>query len=121
MFPKKGKVFPGSNGRDRPALDYVAAVSAALRESLGDTHQAIKTVMRWTSAEERTIKNWFAGTNGPSGANLIDLFRHSDEVLEACLSLAGRERIVANRRSLEVQKKLWELLTLLETERGESK
>ncbi len=119
MFPKKGKVFPGSNGRGRLSLDYVGAVSAALRESVGDTHQAIKIVMRWTSADERTIKNWFAGTNGPSGANLIDLFRHSDEMLEACLFLAGRERIVASRRSLEVQTKLRELLALLEAEMPE--
>jgi hypothetical protein len=68
---------------------------------------------------ERTINNWFAGTNGPSGANLMDLFSYSDEVLDACLSTPGRERIVANRRSTEVQKKLRELLTLLEAERGE--
>ena len=76
--------------------------------------------MRWTGADERTIKNLFAGTNGPSGAHLIALFRYSDEVLEACLGMAGREHIVANRRSLKVQKKLRELLALLEAEKGES-
>lgn len=118
MFPKKGKVFPGPNRPGGQALSYAATVAAALREGVGDTHQAVKTVMRWTGADERTIKNWFAGTNGPSGTHLITLLQHSDEVLEACLFLAGRERIISNRRSLEVQKKLWELLALLEGEEG---
>ena len=70
--------------------------------------------MRWTGAEERTIKNWFAGTNGPSGAHLVSMFRHSDVVLDACLRLAGRERIIADRKVIETREKLKELLTLFE-------
>ena len=114
MFPKKGKVFLGPDGRQHSGLDYAATVAAALREGVGDTHQAIKMVMRWTGADERTIKNWFAATNGPSGAHLVALFRHSDAVLDACLRLAGRERIIANRKLVEVREKLRELLTLIE-------
>jgi hypothetical protein len=71
--------------------------------------------MRWTGADRRTIKNWFAGTNGPSGAHLVALIRHSDEVLEACLLLAGRNRIVANVRFAAAGEKLLELLTILES------
>ena len=114
MFPKKGKVFPMANGREHDGLDYVAAIAAALKADVGDTHQAIKTVVRWTGAEERTIKNWFAGTNGPSGAHLVSMCRHSDVVLDACLRLAGRERIVADRKVIETREKLKELLRLFE-------
>ena len=89
-------------------------VSVVFKADVGDTHQAIKTVVRWTGAEERTIKNWFAGTNGPSGAHLVSMFRHSDVVLDACLRLAGRERTIADRKVIETREKLKELLTLFE-------
>ena len=121
MFPKKCKVFPGANGTGHLGLDYVAAVAAALRESVGDTHQAIKIVMRWTGADERTIKNWFTGANGPSGAHLVALFRHSDAVLDACLRLAGRERVIANGKLMETGKKLRELLALIDHVAGDTK
>jgi hypothetical protein len=116
MFPKKGKVFPGSIGRDRGQIgsSYSETIAVALREAVGDTHQAAKIVMRWTGADERTIKNWLAGTNGPSGVHLIALFRHSDAVLNACLRLAGRERVIADRNLSELREKLRELLILLE-------
>jgi len=51
--------------------------------------------VRWTGANERTVKNWLAGTYGPNGEHLIDLLRNSDEVLDAFLSLAGREQVIA--------------------------
>ena len=121
MFPKKGKVFPNTNGMRHSGLDYAAAVATALRESVGDTHQAIKIVMRWTGADERTIKNWFTGANGPSGAHLVALFRHSDAVLDACLRLAGRERVIANGKFVEVGEKLKELLAIIEHVAGETK
>src|SRR3954470_16619313 len=109
MFPKKGKVFPEASGRSHPGAHYAAVVAAALRSQLGNTHQAIKTVVRWTNIDERTIKNWFAGTNGPSGGHLISLFRHSDEVLEACLLLAGRDRVLAHTKFAAARHKLREL------------
>jgi hypothetical protein len=71
---------------------YPAAVAHALQRQLGGTHQAVKTVMRWTGASERTVKNWFAGSTGPSGQHLVALARHSDEVLAMFLALAGRQR-----------------------------
>jgi hypothetical protein len=57
-------------------LNYVTVVAAGLRRELGDTHQAIKTVMKWTGANERTVKNWLGGRYGPNGEHLIDLFRN---------------------------------------------
>lgn len=41
MFPKRGNQFPGAES-DRV---YATMISAALRRELGETHQAIKTVV----------------------------------------------------------------------------
>ena len=49
-----------------------------------------------TGANERAVKNWFKGINGPSGSNLVDLARHSDCVLETFLKMAGRPQMVGN-------------------------
>jgi hypothetical protein len=91
MLPKMGKKFPKQDAKDSTALSYAGAIATALRAELGDTHQAIKTVMRWTGASERTAKNWLSGTRGPAGEHLIALLRNSDAVLEAVLRLSERQ------------------------------
>lgn len=83
MFPKKGKFFPISDDRPMGKGQYAAIISAALRSELDDSHRSIKTVMRWTGAKERTVKNWFAGTNGPRGEHLISLARNCGAVSAA--------------------------------------
>jgi hypothetical protein len=90
MFPKKGRVFPKAVRRISPD-EFAKSISNALREELGATHVAAKTVMRWTGASERTAKNWLAGSCGPSGCHLLDLARESDVVMATLLVLAGRE------------------------------
>ena len=50
----------------------------------------LKTVAQVTGANERTVGNWFDAKNGPSGESLITLCRHSEEVLETVLVMAGR-------------------------------
>ena len=69
---------------------YRKAIADTLRCELGPTHQAIKTVMRWTGASERTAKYWLSGDRGPSGEHLIRLAQHSDAVLITTLTMAGR-------------------------------
>ena len=75
---------------------YRKAIADALRRELGPTHQAIKTVMRWTGASERTAKYWLSGERGPSGEHLIRLAQHSDAVLITILIMA--ERLPEQRR-----------------------
>lgn len=69
---------------------YRKAIADALRREVGPTHQAIKTVMRWTGASERTAKYWLSGERGPSGEHLIKLAMHSDAVLMVILTMANR-------------------------------
>ena len=75
---------------DADQAAYRKAIADALRRELGLTHQAIKTVMRWTGASERTAKYWLSGERGPSGEHLIRLAQHSDAVLITILIMAQR-------------------------------
>ena len=102
MLPKKGKFLPKGPGGGSER-SYAKAVAQALREDLGETHQAIKTVMRWTGVSERTVKNWFSGASGPRGEHLMALVRHSDAVLETFLVLAGREQAIGTKTLVEVR------------------
>ena len=114
MFPKKGKSFPESIRTARQGLNYVTVVAAGLRKELGDTHQAIKTIMKWTGANERTVKNWLAGRYGPNGEHLVHLLRHSDEVFDAFLRLAGREQAIAGENLVTVRDALAEALVKID-------
>jgi hypothetical protein len=100
-FPKKGRIFPkkGNNflGEDG-ATRYSAVIAAALRREVGGTHRAAKTVVRWTGASERTVKNWIAGATGPRGEHLIALARESDAVFEAFLLLTGKGQTAAGKQ-----------------------
>lgn len=98
-FPKKGKFFPKENGYNRKGLHqtdgcFVQEIASALKRSLGDSRAGVKTVAAWTGANEKTVKNWFSGTYGPSGTHLVALSRHSDEVLGTFLVMAGREDLM---------------------------
>jgi hypothetical protein len=75
---------------------------------------SVKTVMSYTGAGERTVKNWFEGKNGPNGENLVGLVRHSDEVLEALLLMAGRENILAGKLLVDARDKLVEMLEIID-------
>lgn len=90
MFPKKGKVFPKTAKPISPE-EFAKSISIALREELGSSHIAAKTIMRWTGASERTAKNWLSGSCGPSGKHLVQLARESDVIMATVLVLAGRE------------------------------
>jgi len=111
MVPKKGIVFP--NGENLGP--FAAAIACALKSELGSTHQTVKIVRRWTGAGERTVKNWLAGISGPSGQHLIDLIRHSDEVLGVLLMLAGRREVVAAQKVVNVRNKLAEAIEEIDT------
>ena len=110
MLPKKGKGFPKGDGKGGGGLNYAGTIAIALRDELGDTHQAVKTVMRWTGAGERTAKNWLAGARGPTGEHLLSLVRHSNAVLEAFLRLAGRQSSWATLNLHEARTRLIEML-----------
>lgn len=113
MFPKKGKEFPLIDYRRARKTEYALAIGTALRGELKQMPNAIKTVMRWTGANERTVKNWVAGTHGPSGEHLIVLAHHSSEVMAIFHQLAGRNEVDDNSLGV-IRKKLVETLNIID-------
>jgi len=85
---KIGKTFPKGGGYNGPP--FVEAIAIALRADFGASAAAVKRIARFTRANERAVRNWFEGKNGPSGEHLIRLMQHSDAVLGAVLSLCNR-------------------------------
>jgi hypothetical protein len=59
MLPKTGNSFRGSQSRKKLNAQYAVAIAKALRKQLGVTHQATKTIMRWTGASERSAKTGY--------------------------------------------------------------
>lgn len=114
-FPKKGKFFPkengyGGNGRHEPENWFAEEIAAALRRSYGDSRVGAKIVASWTGANEKTVKNWFAGRYGPSGDHLVSLAKHSDEVLGTFLAMAGRDELMVAMKLAAAEKAIEELL-----------
>ena len=103
MFPKTGKKFPCGGGA--PAT-YAGLIAEILKAELGNSHQAHKTLTRWTGANERTAKNWLSGTNGPSGEHLLQLMRNSDRVFEFVLKISHRPAVPTSQRLAEVRNSL---------------
>ena len=111
MFPKTGRKIPPRS--DGPSDDYASSIARALKAELGNSHQAIKTLMRWTGANERTTKNWLSGVNGPSGEHLIEIMRNSDLVFESVLELADRKVVLSHRKLEDVRDALQATAELL--------
>jgi len=114
--PVSGKTFPRSSGtvEKSDGYDFTAVIAETLREAFGRSGRSIKTVMAYTGAGERAVKNWFEGKNGPNGENLVELVRHSDEVLEALLLMAGREDILAGKLLVDARDRLVEMLEIID-------
>jgi hypothetical protein len=95
-FPKKGKSFPkcGGDGSSNFSLDdhaFAIKIALELKSELKDRNSRAKLVASWTGANERTVKNWILGRYAPCGRHLVILAQHSDHVLNAALSMAGRQ------------------------------
>jgi hypothetical protein len=114
--PVSGKTFPRSSGtvEKSDGYDFTAVIAETLRETFGRSGRSIKTVMAYTGAGERAVKNWFEGKNGPNGENLVELVRHSDEVLESLLLMAGREDILTGKLLVDARDKLAEMLEIID-------
>jgi hypothetical protein len=111
MLPKKCKVLP-NEPTEGSEIDYAIQISAALQKELGRSHRATKTVMRWTGASERTVKNWITGERGPSGDYLVALIRNSDEVMQCILHMADRPQAVAIAKIPDIVRLMCEVLEL---------
>ena len=127
-FPKKGRTFRPVSGKTFPSshpmteafgdYDFAIVIAETLRHAFGNTHAAVKTVVAFTGAGERTVKNWFEAKNAPSGENLVELARHSEEILEAFLLMAGRGDVLSAKKLADARDKLVEMLEIIDQLRG---
>lgn len=98
-LPKKGEESPSVRTRQEQAREFTLAIADALKEELA-RGASIKTIMAWTGAGERTVKEWLAGSNAPRAFQVECLMRSSDLVYERLIIRTGRKRVV-NREGLE--------------------
>ena len=86
---KSGKTFP--KDPDYHEKSIASVIGAALKTEFGGSPASVKMIVRMTGRNERAVRNWFDGTNGPNGENLVMLMRSSSHGVHAVLRLAGRE------------------------------
>lgn len=110
-FPKKGKTFPFGTSAQLPP--YAETIARALKQELAISKASAKTLMRWTGAGERTVKNWLKGANGPSGQHLMALMKHSDLVYSAVHNLVRPDGQELRSRLREVKSVLGHTLALM--------
>jgi hypothetical protein len=89
MLPESGRKVPKSkttlNGKE-----LANRVGSALRDELGSSRRATKTVMGWADVCDRAARTWIQGEGGLSGAHLLMLARHSDAIWLVILELVAR-------------------------------
>lgn len=114
-FPKKGKSFPRTAGYGSPPAgrSFAQEIALALNRASVESAVHIKTVAGWTGANERTVKNWFAGTYGPNGEHLLILARHCDQVLDAMLVMMDRRDLMVGHRVADIERRIRELADVL--------
>ena len=113
-IPQKTATVPLGSGR------FATIVAEALHREFGGMNAAVKIVVGLTQANERAVKNWFSAKNAPAGRHLVTLMRHSDEVLETFLLLAGRKDLLTAKKFSDAQRivqKMMEFLADLHAEK----
>lgn len=117
-FPKKGKSFPKSGGGGHAEFNlddraFAMKIAAALKVELKDQYSRAKRLAGWTGANERTVKNWILGRYAPSGRHLVALAQHSDQVLNAILTMADREELLFVQKADDLRRRVLELAALV--------
>ena len=103
-----GNRFPMDPAADTMEV-FASVIADALRRDFGTTPTKVKHIARLTGTNARTVQNWLHARNGPSGAGLVVLMRHSDAVTEAVLELADRHNA---KRFAKSDRLITELRTL---------
>ncbi|MGA0601532.1 hypothetical protein ACO2Q3_12585 [Caulobacter sp. KR2-114] len=112
LRPESGKPFPLDASEE---LSFSTAIADALRRDFGSNPSAVKRVARLVRANERGVRNWFEGRNGPSGEHLVLLMRHSNAVLEIVLALCGRYDLVHTQLVFDAKERVRQILSTLDT------
>lgn len=87
MLPKKGRKLPVWTGVLGGREIFARTIAELLRKEHGDSHRAIKQLMRQTSASERTAKHWLSAQHGPDTIYFLRLMVSSPVIRAFVLGL----------------------------------
>ena len=87
MLPKKGRKLPAWKGVLSGREAYAQTVAELLRKEHGQSHRAIKHLMRQTHASERAVKHWLSGQHGPDTVFFLRLMVSSPVIRAFVLGL----------------------------------
>lgn len=87
MLQKKGRRLPAWKGVLGGREVYARTIAELLRKEHGDSHRAIKQLMRQTDASERTVKHWLSGQHGPDTVYFLRLVVSSPVIRAFVLGL----------------------------------
>lgn len=109
MLQKKGRRLPAWRGVLSGREAYAQTISELLQKEHGDSHRAIKQLMRQTDASERTVKHWLSAQHGPDTVYFLRLVVSSPVIRAFVLGLiegpASRQKPdLVDRFSLETAK-----------------
>ena len=108
-----GTTFPQGRVEAIGSAQIREAISAALRRDFSGSPGAVKHVARLLDANDRAVRNWFDGRNGPSGEHLVRLMAHSPAVVETVLTLSGRDALISAQLVKDAQARLLVIVAML--------
>ena len=87
MLQKKGRKLPPWKGVLATRQVYAQTMAELMRKEHGDSHRAIKQIMRQTHASERAVKHWLSGQYGPNTVYFLRLVVSSPVIRAFILGL----------------------------------
>lgn len=92
MLPKSGARLPKLHISLSEA-QFAGLLAEALKQELGGSHRASKTIMTWTAVSDHTARAWLHGRKCPSSLHLLGLAAQSRLVMNLVLRLTGHDDI----------------------------
>lgn len=90
MVPKSGTRLPKTRIL-LSDMEFAAAIGNALKEDLGGSRRASKSIMAWTGVSDHTARAWINGHVSPSAVHMIMLAAHCRPVMRVMLQLTGND------------------------------
>jgi len=88
MVPKTGTRLPKLQF-SLSDNQLAALIGSALREELGGSRRAAKTIMGWTGVSDHTARAWLHGRKSPNSVHLLALAANSSTVMSTVLRITG--------------------------------
>jgi hypothetical protein len=92
MVPKSGSRLPKTQISLSDA-ELAELIGTALRDELGASRRAAKTIIAWTGVSDRTARAWLNGRSSPSSLHLLAMAAHCKPVMATMLRLTGHEHV----------------------------